>query len=223
MIESQNGATILGSGDVSEGTLLKALGLAPCLVCADGGANTALKYDQKPSVIIGDMDSISDSSQEYFNSVQVIEIKEQYSTDFDKCIRTVNAPTYIAVGVFLPQMDHGLASLNLLARYKTKRIVLLTETDCCFLAPPKLDIKLPIGTRFSLFPLSVVVGKSKGLKWSIDGLNFNPLGQIGTSNKTVEREVSLQFFDPAMIVVLPSDCTNDALTSLTQAPQWNES
>ena len=73
---------------------------ASLLVCADGGAERLLKYDQAakngfetrlPDAIVGDLDSLSDETREHYEEkgVKVLKDPDQYSTDFTKCLKWI--------------------------------------------------------------------------------------------------------------------------------------
>ncbi len=200
----------------------QALNAAPNLICADGGAQTALEYGFVPQRVIGDMDSLSFSAIQKIPLETIKHLTGQDTTDLDKCVDTVEAPFYVAVGVVHPRLDHGLASLNVLARYKTKKILLLTETDVCFLCPPKLALHLPEGTRLSLFPLGTVRGQSKGLKWSVNEIEFSPVGRIGTSNEVSSQSVELRWQSPLMLAIMPMARFHAVLSAIRTAPCWTE-
>ena len=51
-------------------------------------------------------------------------------------------------------------------------------------------------------PLGPVQGRSIGLEWPIDGLNFAPGGRIGTSNRAT-GPVALEMAGPEMLLILP--------------------
>ncbi len=55
-------------------------GKADVIIAADGGANLCAEYGIKPTLIIGDFDSISDSTKGHFQDVKQIYIQEQEST-----------------------------------------------------------------------------------------------------------------------------------------------
>lgn len=223
MIHNSTGATILGAGEASHPVLQAALEMAPLLVCADGGAHTAIRFGHNPDYIIGDMDSLAISKvQGMIDSSRVKVIKEQDSTDFDKCVCSLDAPYFIAVGVTSPRLDHALATLNVLVRHKHKKIAILTETDFCFLGPPQLSLSLPIGGRLSLFPMNKVRGKSSGLHWPIDGLEFSPSGRIGTSNRVSDKLVELQFTEPGMLVTVDAELADQTLSSMIAADRWDK-
>ena len=119
-----------------------------------------------------------------------------------------------------PRLDHGLAALNVLARNPEQRLVLLTESDLCFLCPPKLEIKLPVGSRVSLFPMRQVSGTSIGLRWQLDGVQFSPEGLTGTSNEVARSQVAVCFRDPGMLVILPAVQFDNVLDTLSATAVW---
>lgn len=206
--------TLLGGGLLPPGDLEMALGLAPSLICADGGADPALAQGVMPDAVIGDFDSISPAARATIPAERQHEIAEQETTDFDKCLTHVEAPGYLGLGFVGGRLDHQLAVLSGLARRPDRRCVLLGESDVVFLAPARLDLSLAPGTRMSLFPMGPVTGQSRGLRWPIDGLEFTPSGRIGTSNIVDAPRVELSFGDGQMVVLLPRDALGAVLAGL---------
>ena len=51
-------------------------------------------------------------------------------------------------------------------------------------------------------PLTPVTGRSQGLEWPIDGLDFAPGGRTGTSNRAL-GPVTLEIDGPDMLLILP--------------------
>lgn len=203
IVQQSRPVTLIGGADVNNQGLRRALALAPCVVAADGGADTALVEGIIPDAVIGDFDSISDSARNVIPEENLHPIREQDSTDFEKCLRNIQAPLVIGVGFSGARSDHHLACLNALVRHPSQRCVLLGEDDITFLCPPTLRLDLPVGTPLSLFPLGAVEGTSDGLRWPIAGLNFSPDGRIGTSNE-VTGMVEISVTAPKMLVILPA-------------------
>ncbi len=196
-LNSPDPITLIGGGPVEAAQLADAVRRAPMVVAADGGLNRAHALGQKVDHVIGDMDSVV-----RIDGPKYHEISEQMTTDLDKCLYSTTAPFYLGVGFLGGRLDHQLAACHALVRAADKRVILLGEQDLCFLAPLDLTLDLPLGTRLSLFPMGVVCGTSKGLKWPIDGLAFSPDTKIGTSN-TVTGKVHLTFEARNMLVILP--------------------
>src|SRR6056297_2856129 len=179
------------------------MALAPRVVAADSGADTALGYGITPEAVIGDFDSITKATRKILPETSLHRIAEQNSTDFDKCLRNINAPLVIGVGFTGDRQDHQLSCMNTLVRYPERPCVLLGRDELVFLCPPALRLDLAKGTRVSLFPLGAVEGVSDGLRWPIGGLNFAPDGLIGTSNEA-RGPVDIAVTSPKMLVILPS-------------------
>jgi thiamine pyrophosphokinase len=192
---------------------------APVLVAADGGANRLGDWGHLPQRIIGDLDSLTPEAQHRF-AAQLEHVAEQDSTDFDKCLRMIDAPFVLALGFAGARLDHTLAGMRSVVRNGRARVLLVAEQDICFLAPPRLELSLPEGARVSLFPMAQVQGRSEGLVWPIEGLEFTPSGQIGTSNRALGGPVRLSFETPAMLVLLERAYLDAALGAVTTLPDW---
>ena len=213
IVDSSKGITLVGGGPVTRRDLRRCLALAPCLVAADGGADRLLTLGQLPEAVIGDMDSISPAAQAALAD-RLHPVPEQVSTDFDKALRHVAAPFVLGLGFSGARLDHELAVLNTLLRHPGRRCLILGQGGVTFLAPAALTLRLPVGSRLSLFPLAPVTGRSQGLRWPIDGLEFAPDGRIGTSNEVSAPEVRLSFDRAAMLVILPGSALSAALRGL---------
>ncbi len=219
LVNSVQGVTLVGGGNASLSDLEAALALAPTLVAADGGGNTLDDLGHSPSAIIGDMDSLRDDlRRDWAHLIHAIE--EQDSTDFDKCLRSIEAPFVVGVGFAGARLDHTLSTMTALVRHGRSRVLLLSEQDVCFLAPPALTLPVQVGARVSLFPMAPVSGRSEGLFWPIDGIAFTAAGIIGTSNKSDAAEVRLHMDAPAMLVMLERAMLDAALDGLLAAPDW---
>lgn len=211
-IRSDLGVTLIGGGAVTAGDLAAALALAPRLVAADGGADAALALGAVPEAVIGDMDSLSDAGRQALGDARIHRIAEQNSTDFAKALRNIDAPFVIAVGFAGKRLDHMLAALNSMARHQGSPVVMLAHEDLVFRLPPSLDLPLAPGTRVSLFPLGPARGRSTGLEWPIDGIEFAPDARTGTSNRAT-GPVSLQI-EGVMLALLPREVTATVLQAL---------
>lgn len=209
------GVTLIAGGPVHGADLRAALGWAPHLVAADGGADRALALGAVPTAVIGDMDSISAASRARLGDV-LLEVPEQDSTDFDKAMRSVAAPFVLALGCLGGRVDHELAVLSALVRSPRPPCLLIGRQDVVFAAPPQIRLDLVPGDRFSLFPMQPVTGQSEGLRWPIGGIGFAPNGRGGTSNE-VTGPVHLRFDGPGMLIIVPRSRLGAALSALVPA------
>ena len=213
IVHSSTVLTLLGGGSANITQLEQALRIAPHLVAADGGADFAIKCGKMPASVIGDMDSISSDAKTQIDPENFHHISEQDSTDFEKCLRSIEARAILALGFTGGRLDHELAACSALVRYPSQNCILVGKEDVCFLAPNVFSIDLPKGTRFSLFPMAQISGESTGLKYPIGGIEMSPATRGGTSNE-VTGPVTLRFDTRHMLVLFPVCYLNAALEAL---------
>lgn len=202
LLTAQCPVTLLGGGVVGADDLALALARAPVLVAADGGAGVALAAGHVPDAVIGDMDSLAPADRARLTG-RLFQIDEQDSTDFDKALRSVEAPLVLAVGFAGARIDHELAAYHTLVTRPDRACVILGGSDIVFHVTGEMGLDLPVGTRLSLFPMGEVRGRATGLRWPIDDLVFHPASRIGTSNATVTPRVTLRFDSAGMLAIVP--------------------
>lgn len=208
--------TLLGGGSVEKTDLRKALALAPVLLAADGGANLAMDWDIVPDAVIGDLDSVERLSAEALG-VPLVFVDDQNSTDLEKCLTETRAGVVFGVGFLGGRLDHQMAALNALSLVKDRCVVLVDTQDIVFRVPRNFTLKLREGDRVSLFPMSAVKARSTGLKWELDGLPFQPNGQIGCSNAALGGTVHIEIEAGDMLMILPKHLILDVVNALCRA------
>ncbi len=218
IVRADEPVTLLGGAKVAPGDLGAALDLAPILVAADSGADTALAQGLEPRAVIGDMDSLSPEAARAFAD-RLHRVAEQDSTDFDKALTRIDAPLVLAVGFTGGRLDHELAALHSLVLRPHRPCILLGPETLAFHAPRALELALPRGTLVSLFPFSPVWVSSDGLRWPTEHILFAPDRRIGTSNEAA-GDISLLPSNPGMLVILPRGCLPQAMHGLRRAPRW---
>ncbi|MEX0602009.1 MAG: thiamine diphosphokinase [Bacteroidota bacterium] len=145
---------------------------ASFFVCADGGANTAARFNERPDLIIGDLDSIKATTVKKFSSVVTRRVADQNSTDLEKALAWVIRKGYRridVVGATGGRPDHLAGNLSALGKFSRQAsvrfidddgILTLVGSSCTFDAPP--------GTTISLIPLSRCEGiVTSGLRWEL--------------------------------------------------------
>ncbi|WP_226341198.1 thiamine diphosphokinase [Gemmobacter serpentinus] len=209
--------TLIAAGPLRRAELALARARAPHVVAVDGGADRALRLGITPDLVLGDLDSLSDAARAALGPSRLRQIDEQETTDFDKALRGICAPLVIAVGVMGGRHDHALAVLSGLMRHQAAGggpVLLLGPEDVIFAAPPDIALKMRAGDRLSLYPLAPVTGRCTGLDWPIEGLQFTPMGRIGTSNRVTDGPVTLEFDAPGMLIILPRARLDAAIRAL---------
>lgn len=207
--------TLVGGGPVPPTRLAAALSLAPEAIAADGGGEVELPGGARFRAVIGDMDSLPDPDRLRAAGVPVHTLAEQDTTDLEKCLYSVEASMFLAVGFLGGRLDHTLAALSALGRQPAGRLVLVGEEDIVFLCPGRWAMAMEPGTRVSLWPLAPVRGRSRGLRWPIEGLEFRPDGRTGTSNEATGGDVRIDVAEPRLAVILPAELLSETVASLS--------
>ena len=78
----------------------------------------------------------------------------------------------------------------------------MSAQDAIAALPPRLALDLAPGTRVSLFPMAPMRVASTGLRWPTDGIDFTPVGPVGTSNEAT-GPVVLKADGAGMLVIVP--------------------
>lgn len=184
---------LLGGAPVALATLRRELARPLPLVAADGGANHLLGSDRVPDAIVGDLDSLAHRAN-WASRCPLLQVGEQDSTDFEKCLYSVEAPAYLALGFVGGRLDHTLACLHALAaRVARQRVLLLGEEDVIGVCRGPQQLSLPPGSRLSVLPLTPVrFARSRGLQYPLDGLRLATGELVGASNCVRESTVCLE-------------------------------
>ena len=137
IISENKPITIVGGARFSRRLFLESLKWAPVVYAADGGANLCMQYGCQPARVIGDLDSISPTVRSELDPARVIHVAEQDTTDFEKLLMRVHAPTMLAVGFLGDRIDHQMAVQTVLTAYAHRKIICVGEQDVMFVRRPK--------------------------------------------------------------------------------------
>ncbi len=216
IVSSSEIVCLVGGSKIKHTDILELLPVTDCFVGVDSGADHLLAADIAPAAVIGDMDSLSRHAMATFDHL-LCHISEQDTTDFEKAVTRVEAPSILAVGFTGGRMDHMLAVLNVLARNPTRAIILIDDQDASFLAVQGTTrFKLPVSTRISLMPLSQVTVTATGLRWPLDAAVMHPTGMISSSNAAAKDEILIQTDGP-LLITLPRAHLQTALKAAARA------
>lgn len=217
IVSSSKPITLVGGGVASVADLKEACALAPTCVAVDGGLALAMAAGTQVSALIGDFDSVLPADLDNIPENNRFYIAEQDSTDFGKALRNIHAPVVLAVGFMGGRIDHQLAAFHVLTAHPDRPCILVGDTEIVCLCPPEMALSAKIGQIVSLFPMRPVSGTSAGLRWPIDGLAFDPIRKIGTSN-IADGEIHLTMERPDMLVILPRSLLEPLMRMLELAP-----
>jgi len=184
---------IVGGGEVDTALLWRMRREGAAIIAADGGADICAKKNIMPDAIIGDMDSISDIKY-WQDKTELVEIKEQETTDFEKCLQRSEAPVTIAIGMSGERVDHTLANLDILLRYGAKRrLAIATKEDLIVRVSGAFEFDALPGSRVSVLSLvPIKFAGSQGLEYALDGLELAMGSKVSVSNNSPSGRFSIE-------------------------------
>ena len=148
---------LLGASPIGP-SLLKIMQKFRCwpLLAADGGLNAAMEAGLLPQIVIGDMDSAT-GLDHLPNSVRQIRLSGQDDTDFEKCLKLIDAPLIIGIGFLDGRFDHSLAAMDALARLSHDRPVLLVASKMFYCGFGVISRRSCHGSRVSICHLGASI------------------------------------------------------------------
>ncbi|MEL0650296.1 thiamine diphosphokinase [Algibacter sp. TI.3.09] len=165
------------------------------IVCATDGAYKFLEANNiVPNFISGDFDSIETIP----DAVEVIHTPNQDFTDFDKVLQILSDKGFKTVHVFGAsgkEQDHFLGNLHTALQWKTKLdLTFFDNHGYYFLADKSSEIKNCLDKTVSLIPLPKATGiVTLGLQYALNNETLAFGDRIGTRNKAVENNISINF------------------------------
>jgi thiamine pyrophosphokinase len=170
---------------------------AGTVICADGGANTALKMGILPDAIVGDFDSIHGEALVKFRRVAMYEDRNDQTTDLEKAIAWAIESHFdhiTVVGASGKRLDHTVGNLGVLRKFYPDAIITLVDDngELCYVGR-EYSFDAEKGDVVSLLPLNRCEGVSThGLKYPLEGENLELGVREGTSNVVVSSPVSIK-------------------------------
>ena len=174
------------------------------IICCDGAVNKLLKSGRKPSLIIGDLDSVSQEHKEEFKDI-IVQIADQNTNDLTKAVNWCvanNIEEVIILGATGEREDHTIGNIALLSEYH-KRIKVSMHTDNGVFIPISQSTTFEVekGRQISLFSLNPNLEiSSKGLKYPLDKLALKGWW-MGTLNEAIENEFQINFEGESAVIV----------------------
>ncbi len=175
----------------------KILNEVDIIICADGGANYARKQKITPDIIIGDFDSITEETRNYFADIKQLHIKDQYSTDLEKAIAYCIKKKYyevIITGAFGSRVDHTTGSLGCFKKFHDKIHIVFIDNDATVSRIDKsIQFHSTAGEKISLIPLDRCTGvTTQNLRYPLKNDVLEIGVREGISNEATDSTVSIK-------------------------------
>lgn len=188
------------------------------IIAVDGGLTPARRLQLKPDYCVGDFDSVSQESLEYFRNIPGISWEthppEKDETDTELAIHLalrLGAESIHIFGATGTRMDHTLASISLL------QIPLEAGVSCWLIddhnhitmidSGMTLKREEAFGTYVSLIPFteSVTGVTLEGFKYPLQDYTFVQGNSLGVSNEIVQENAVISIGNGRMLLIESKD------------------
>jgi thiamine pyrophosphokinase len=205
-------ALVLLGGEIGEDAVVERLfASASLIVCADSGAEHALKLGCNVQAIVGDLDSVSNDTLEYYRSrgSEILQISEQESNDFEKALRYLNkryTGNVKVIGIGGNRTDHMLTNFSVMLRYTDRFRSLMAydgSAEHRFLTPERnsCEIICAPGTIISLTPFGEADGiHTEHLEYPLSSEDLRLGVREGLSNSVIRSPAVISIERGALLV-----------------------
>lgn len=182
---------VLAGHDMPAELLRRWADSAEVLLAADAGADRLIEAGAKPTLILGDLDSISEKARAC--GVEVIPIADQSSTDCDKLLRIAGDRGYTEVtlaSIEGDSLDHLIATVFSAVRAPVRVRLALRTGIGHVIHSGSFVLETRPGRRVSLLPIMPCTGVSlEGVRWPLLEAEMSPAGLVSISNESVSDSV----------------------------------
>ena len=185
------------------------------IIAADSGLDHAVAAGLRPTVLVGDLDSISAHGKmwAYAHELEIDQHPvDKGSTDTELALiraAATEADTLLVFGAAGDRFDHALGTIAalgnpILARFETVRLALDETTIYILHAGRSITLDLAQDSSFSLLALHGACRgvQVTGARWPLTDASFEPSSTLGISNETTGL-LHVAVADGILTVVVP--------------------
>lgn len=167
------------------------------LVGVDGGTNWLVRNNFKVDLILGDLDSVTNETLKKSKNFQIIKLKNQNLTDFDKSVRFLINKYEVGEievwGATGKRIDHFLANLSILKKLTKKvKITFCDDYSESILIFEDSILKGKIGQQISLIPICNAKEVTlKGFKFETTKMDLVFGQRVSSSNQFAKTKAKV--------------------------------
>ena len=189
------------------------------IIAADGATHRLSGYGLTPTFIVGDGDSCG--QQNPYPSATVVQMADQDSTDFEKCMgfaKKSNLLPCLILGINGGEIDHIVGNMQMLARHAQGQNFYFLDTYPTVpgagtgiklglpLDKQTLTLQLNPGCTISFMSFHDAVVQTKGLEWELNNQLLTIDGILSLRNRNTNDMVSFTLKSGKALAVI--DITN---------------
>lgn len=189
------------------------------IIAADGAAWSLENLGIKPSIIVGDLDSLKSrpNYEKTFYNSEIVEIADQDANDFEKALTLVSARNLgpvMVVGMQGGDLEHSFNNWSVSIKMSQKLEIWLFENDRIGIALPMagyLRATCSSDKLVSLIPQPDAIVSTSGLRWPLLGERLALGVREGARNQIVGNEFSVQIHSGSLLIFFARDAIIDLL------------
>lgn len=204
-----NKALIVANGEFpSSKRCLDLFADASMVVCCDGAIINLEKIGVRPDVIIGDLDSISDSLKERFSDI-LVHCANQDTNDLTKAVNYCEQHGFHEVDIIAAtglREDHTIANISLLVDYMARGIkaTIYSDFSTIFAIDSSQEISSFPNQKVSIFAIDNTTKlSSHGLAYEMNDLHLSNWWNA-TLNHCIGKSFTLTFEKGKPLVIITS-------------------
>ncbi|WKY46360.1 thiamine diphosphokinase [Eubacteriaceae bacterium ES3] len=180
------------------------------IIGADGGANFLMEIGICPDFLVGDMDSISTATYNYFKEKTIVEkypaMKDQTDTEIaiQKAIE-LKATEVVIFGGMGDRIDHSLGNIYLLSRLLKKGIrgQIKNEKQEIILIDDEITLSYPVKTVVSILPIDGAASSIwiEGFLYPVENGDMTITEPYGISNVTNEASQKIRVGQGKLLII----------------------
>lgn len=203
---------VVAAGHSPDALMQAHLPKADGVIAADGGLDQALRLGLEPTMLVGDLDSISAEGLRWAEDRGLpIErhprAKDATDLELALSIATQQADEVVVIDGGAGRFDHALGNLLLLGSSRWAGVALsaISGGGLVTVVREHRELRGKPGDVISLFAIGGVAHgvTTTGLRWALDGARLEPCSSLGTSNEMTGTEVTVSVSDGVVFVLQP--------------------
>ena len=175
------------------------------IIAADGGVHHALRFGFTPDVVVGDLDSITETVRAQLPGTQFVHRPSQELNDLEKTLQFCQEHGFFQLtilGIAGKRLDHTINNFSVLARYdRFFELELYDAYARIYLIRDEIQIQGQEGQLVSLIPVGKVEGiTTEGLAFPLNNESLEFGVREGLSNYLTRKQARVRFRKGLLLV-----------------------
>ena len=198
-------AVICLNGEIPEQEVFDTLEGIP-LIAADGAYNRLYSLGIHPQAIVGDMDSVTERHNT--NHTKFIEIPDQNSNDFEKCVRYAEQLGYkniLIIGFTGGLLEHTVNNISIIIKFANElNITVYHQHRYCYYITNDIELDLRKDELVSLIPFPTALLTTDGLNWELNNEELQMGVREGARNFATKESVNIDLNSGSYLLFIDS-------------------